>query len=331
MKKAIEAYHSDENKRNIIFIKAYIIDKCNYNCQYCTNKNPRTYKSLDLFKFEHFIDIVYENTQRNIILELIGGEPTLHRDFFDFCMRMHNKKYINSIYVYSNFSSDIEIYIKLLQMKKINFYLSWHSIKNDKLNKGFYYRAKKLFNMSNKATYVKSNVAFNVMLEHNNIQSSILMHKMIRMITQFVDLSMVGSLNKINNAFRYEYNDYEYMLFKEALHDRYDDPEMIIKYDDESVEYFSINKMMDYIDKKHISFYNWKCNAGIDSFYVYCNEMIWCCQQEFENGFQPIGNINNINNGLFERQPIICRCEACICEGFIYKTCYENNRLFKTF
>ena len=130
---------------------------------------------------------------------------------------------------------------------------------------------------------------------------------------------MVGSLDKINNVGRYEYDDMSYQLFKEALAKRNDDPEICVEYDDRSIEAFSMNEMMDYVDKGHISFYGWRCNAGIDRFYVHCDNYIWCCQEEFENGFQPIAHLDKADCHVFKHQPMICKCEACICEGFVKK------------
>jgi len=39
----ISSCNEDENNKNYIHLKAYIIDNCNYNCYYCYNKKPRAY------------------------------------------------------------------------------------------------------------------------------------------------------------------------------------------------------------------------------------------------------------------------------------------------
>lgn len=41
------SYMRGLNSNGKIFVKAYIIDKCNYNCSYCYNKKPRTLFELD--------------------------------------------------------------------------------------------------------------------------------------------------------------------------------------------------------------------------------------------------------------------------------------------
>ena len=197
MKQPIAAYHFDKDKRDLIFIKAYIIDQCNYDCLYCYNKRPRTDRSLDLNKLERFLDFAYNVTHRNIFLELIGGEPTLHKNLIDFCNVIHKKSYIHCIYIYSNFSVNIETYIELLQMKNIHLDLTWHSIKNDRMHKEFYSKAKQLLDIMSFYQDIKNNIAFNIMLEHNNIKYVMIIYKMLKNITPFVDLSMVGDLNKI--------------------------------------------------------------------------------------------------------------------------------------
>ena len=79
----IEFYSTDRS--NMIFILAYIIDVCNYNCAYCYNEKPRTNKVLDLNRLYAFLEYLQKRTKKNIDIELIGGEPTLHPNLIDFC------------------------------------------------------------------------------------------------------------------------------------------------------------------------------------------------------------------------------------------------------
>ena len=62
----------------------YIADVCNYNCEYCYNKKPRTGKLLDLDKLLQFLIDMQQKTKKRIAVELIGGEPTLHPGMLDF-------------------------------------------------------------------------------------------------------------------------------------------------------------------------------------------------------------------------------------------------------
>ena len=45
---------------NSICILAYVADVCNYNCEYCYNKKPRSNTLLDLHKLSILIDKLYQ-------------------------------------------------------------------------------------------------------------------------------------------------------------------------------------------------------------------------------------------------------------------------------
>jgi sulfatase maturation enzyme AslB (radical SAM superfamily) len=103
------------NNKHISAIIVNIIDICNYNCYYCYNKKPRTNKILDLHALIHFIDWFSNNINSNIILFILGGEPTLHPQLFDFCVFLR-KKYKNiNCRIVTNFSYDIKKILTLLE------------------------------------------------------------------------------------------------------------------------------------------------------------------------------------------------------------------------
>ena len=87
---------------NHYLILAFICDKCNYNCIYCYNKKPRSFINLDLLKFYNFLCKLKEHLNKTINLELIGGEPTLHSDLYDFCKKCKDNGII--VTIYTNFS-----------------------------------------------------------------------------------------------------------------------------------------------------------------------------------------------------------------------------------
>ena len=63
-----------------------IIDLCNKKCSYCYNKIYRFDSILNLDFLEKFID----NSLLKIVFDIIGGEPTLHPDLYDFCKKMND-------------------------------------------------------------------------------------------------------------------------------------------------------------------------------------------------------------------------------------------------
>ena len=89
MRYPIEIYNEDFYSRpNSFRLLAYIVDSCNYNCEYCYNVFPRTHNVLDLNKVYDFIYQVIFKNKSYLHLDLIGGETTLHPELFNFCKRI---------------------------------------------------------------------------------------------------------------------------------------------------------------------------------------------------------------------------------------------------
>ena len=308
----VKAFHYDKAKRDLLFVKAYIIDKCNYSCRYCYNKQPRSSLQLDLSSLLHFLNDAHSKTQKNIFLEIIGGEPTLHPDMVYFCEHLSYCSYIDSIYVYSNFSAPLPTYIKLISLLNVHLNLSWHSIGIDKLNRCFYDKAKTIKRLV--AQNQTTRIAFNIMLEHTNLNSAFIMHKLIHSLGFTAELAFIGDLKKINSTGRYAYDDDKRSKALEIMSQAL--PEVTIVLSNGSLRNFSMNMLMHAVDSREISFFGWQCGAGIDRLYVHCDQKVYACQQEYENGYK---SIYHLNDGFQKTSPIICKCEACICEGFVKK------------
>lgn len=315
----VKAYHFDEEKRKLVFIKAYIIDSCNYNCSYCYNKKPRTSKQLDLRKLLLFLEDVHKKTSKNIFLELIGGEPTLHPGLLEFCQTASKLKHVNTIYVYSNFSSDVSLYANLMRMCKIELNLSWHSTQHDKANRCFYRKAKELQNIIVHSPSYSKLVSFNIMLEHSNLSNALLMHNLICKLGLMSSIAYVGDLKNINSTNRYIYDKNEQQQIAQAMKmPLYD---VTIEFSNGAQQNYNMNDLMRILDYGEISFYGWKCNAGIDRLYMHCDSNVYRCQQEFENGYQPMYSMLDGHQMVL---PHACSCKVCLCEGFVNKSIMED-------
>lgn len=123
--------------KKIAAIIVNIIDICNYDCYYCYNKKPRTSMMLDLDKLFAFIQWFMDNINNNIILFILGGEPTLHPQLFDFCKKIR-LTYPNNVNcrIVTNFSYLLHKTIELLEYG-VQMNASWHSLPNDRYNKQF--------------------------------------------------------------------------------------------------------------------------------------------------------------------------------------------------
>lgn len=105
---------------------------CNLNCKYCYNKKPRTGKLLDLDELYKFVTFIKESTGKNIYLELIGGEPTLHPKLCQFCKFI--SPICNKIEVFTNLSANANLYSELIKYN-VHIFASWHSSSEDFIEK----------------------------------------------------------------------------------------------------------------------------------------------------------------------------------------------------
>lgn len=114
--KLVKVYSEDfYSKPDPFQLLAFVVDACNYHCEYCYNRFPRTGNKLDLDKLEAFIyETVFSKLKKKTLcLDLIGGETLLHSGLLPFCRKLSADKRIETA-VYSNFSFPVERYLELL-------------------------------------------------------------------------------------------------------------------------------------------------------------------------------------------------------------------------
>lgn len=317
----ISSCNIEEIEKNYIYVKAYIIDSCNYNCSYCYNKKPRTNDILDLDKLYNYLDFIHEQTNRNIKLELIGGEPTLHPDLLNFCEKISKCIFIADCTIYSNFSADIQLYIQLLKLQNITFDMSWHSLKNDFFNKKFYENVVFLEKFFTKQ-HLNKHILYLIMFEPQHYNESVIIYKKIvqRHICETL-LIQVGNIEHITNNFRYKYNQQSKKIYNEIVYknNQYISKTTKVIYDNGIEKVYSDIEMMQLNDKKIIDLKGWKCNAGIDRLYIHSNGTIYPCQEYYESNItDSYTSIYNKNFSLINKYQI-CKCNICSCEWYIKK------------
>jgi len=103
-----------------------IIEKCNFNCGYCTFvKNPN-FNCISNIK--RGIDTITSSTEYPII-DFTGGEPTLHPDLSEI-LDYSTEKSKNDVYVTTNASMNVNELNRVLDnvkhKQKLGFYLTYH-------------------------------------------------------------------------------------------------------------------------------------------------------------------------------------------------------------
>lgn len=294
------------DKPNSYQVLAYIADICNYKCEYCYNKFPRTGNLLNLSKLEQFITDILEQKDY-LALDLIGGEPTLHPDLLDFCEKYKDSTNIE-LTVYTNLTKPLEYYKKLLSYN-VQLIVSWHSAADNKIF------VDKLKQFSEKE---RLQTSISIMFEHKYPDLSIETYKMILDLPKFNE-KYFSLLAESENYKGYEYTDDQLKEFYNLM-TLSNTQNTTILYNDGTKETVDDNFFFGH--PENTNFKNWLCNAGKDYVYIHHNGDVTKCN---EHDLIIIYNLNRSSTKfIIPTKPIICKLENCPCLFDIYK-----ERLFK--
>lgn len=294
--------------KNTVQVLAYICDRCNYDCWYCYNKKPRSNKLLDLNKLNNFINSLQNQTKKEIKLELIGGEPTLHPNLYDFCKKTINDKI--SINIYTNFSQTLFFYQKLLDLNCLLSITYHNQDRNLFLSKLFNLGTNQQKNLFDLAIMYESGFTENSIYIYNQFLSNTLYKKNI-----LLSLVLSDTTNKILSKYtKAELEQYKFYTQNTIA----ESDDFYVLYNDKSIKKLSYNDLqLDY----EYSCKNWKCYAGVEYLDVDVNGDVYSCI----SCNRKIFNIYNKTN-LFRlpTKPMICSSKYCQCRWDITK-----ERVFK--
>lgn len=118
------------NIENLVHFEWNITNYCNFDCYYCSvartmkedpipNNQTKSYK-LVLAKLK--------NVKSKFIVDLAGGEPTLHNDFIDIVTALNNMENCTSITLSTNFTGKLPFFkqLKESKIKKLDVGISYH-------------------------------------------------------------------------------------------------------------------------------------------------------------------------------------------------------------
>lgn len=295
---------------NSVIVEAYICDICNYGCWYCYNERPRTQQHISLKSLYVFLQFLHDRLQKNVVIILIGGEPTLHPNLIDFCHKCSNYDYI-TIVTYTNFSLGIDFYNKLIDSYNVKMLLSFHS---SQCNVDDF--VSKLSKISDKTSIYDLNVVVDPM----NFEKCIQLFDYVRnqLLINVASLTLVKckSNNKKITIDNYQslYTKKQLSIIKSKSANAPTGDFLTIEYNDSSSKEIDTAN----IDQNDINFYLWRCDAGKSFFYVDKTGYIYPCNIDIKNQQKRIGNLSNVMN---------IRIKQSICQ---HKICYDGINTLKT-
>lgn len=272
---------------NDLLVLANIIDDCNLNCRYCYNRKPYAKTQLDLKKLTNLI-LYLTKLNKHIILNIEGGEPTLHKELYDFCISIQN---INNIecYIYTNLTQTAEYYEKILKIQPVNLVATCHN--NSKQFIDTVLNIKRVF-------YEK--IELNIMFEDFDVYDSIRIYEKLRMLNNQTNLV-------------YIFNTYNY----KAAYTEDDKKQFFDAIRTSNVNITDINNKQLKINESNLGFYtnqfNFKymlCEAGKKSLYIHNNGKIYYCPSFYEENKKPFSSINSFHNISLNKE-ILCICNHC--------------------
>ena len=288
--KAISVKHRYFNSDDSINLFVYLEDRCNYECSYCYNEHPRTLNELDVDVLGDFVEKLKTETNKKVNVELIGGEPTLHKSLMGFVVRLRD---INcDVLVYTNLSQELEFYEDMLQMG-VKLFATHH------------YKSKKFVHKLNKLIKYKSQIDVCVMVDNDD---AFYRFDEIKSNGYNPTICLINSSTK--GLTEKQIQQFNERKFQES-------PNIEVEYDDGSIEYLTEEQIVD--DYELNNFKYWKCDAGKSLLFINHNGDIYPCQTYCTYNKQSIGNIYNKDKCIPQLKSIVCSCDFCECGHNIKK------------
>ena len=300
----------------VLTIAVNAIDICNYSCEYCYNKRPRSGIQLNLQKLTKFIENLYSIYSKEIEILILGGEPMLHKQLYNFCTNDNPKiKYR----IFSNFSKDIDYYLKFLNIPNVSFNFTWHHSNYQTANDFI----KKIYQIPFKY-FLNEKIEIVIMYEHYYIEDSLLVFdSLVDKYGKYINFTFVQDAGN-NKNYNFKYTTQQLSMYaKRGYSGEYFNKRLQLDsltfYDDKTCKNIISTEFDD--PTKHLNaFQNWVCNAGIDQLYIHYNGDVSPCEDLYIQKGKILGNIYQSNYSVFNFKKQLCPFKTCPCPFFSMKT-----------
>lgn len=273
-----------ENKK-LYYIHWDVTRNCNFKCEYCC-----TYTEEPIIKFDkikiiiEFFNYIKEKHNKDIVLSLFGGEPTLHPHF---CQIIENLGSYEEIQIQTNLSKPISWWETVSNIRKDMVIIpSYHYNKIDESE----FISKIIF-LCDKFKHVKVKVMWESDYKGVILRTYNILKKLTMGINNLsVSLDMVYWKNQ--NFNQSDFNFYLEQQTDKSFYLEYDNHEGI-KYKD--VSYNEVKAF----HKGDVNFHFYRCHAGLKGIFVTYDGVVYSCQSMrnynygslfdiFIDGFKPI-------------------------------------------
>ena len=241
---------------NILTFSWYVINTCQFRCDYCSVLEflPLVKKAnpLHLKNYKEILKILSLKILPQYKIELQGGEPTLHPNFFEIIESLNNYKNNTLTEIITNLHKPLDFYKKLNEKKynKVSMTTSFHPQYHDV--KKYFEKVKEI----NKYENIK--IRPNVNLSDNKKYWD----KTILLMDMFIENNINFGTNKLFNAHKYvtkydssfnkKFNSYIEKTIGEGVNSK----KIPYKYNDGSIKYFNEYE----VSKKGLNkFIKYKC------------------------------------------------------------------------
>jgi len=255
--------------------------KCNYSCPYCDQgSNKEKYISDSDETVDSFISLISKKEFKNWgVVQLVGGEPTIHNRFFDLAENIVRTG--NKLQICTNFSKNMDFWRKLIKLAQNNLHrlqISFHPSQINDIDE-----------------FIKKIIEFNKLKNTNTIfiVSACLTEE------TFSDIKYLKKELMVHN------------IEVQLQHQRTTSQEYI-KYPDELDKYIQNNETIGYIDfSRKMKSFGLKCHSGINFFVIEPDGEAHRCHTY--NGI--IHSMGNIKDNTFSTYNNVmpCLADKCTC------------------
>lgn len=296
-----------------ITIIVYMIDECNYSCEYCINKFPRTHKLINIQNLYTFLTSLYDKTKKILLIELAGGEPLLHKNLILFLQMLVKSQIKYELSITTNFSYPFNIYKYIMNIINCDFVFSFHVISNNMQNH--------LNNFIKKLNMIDDQYKYKctIRILYNDKYSQYCINALNEIFNQFNGkmciefCQLLSTQHYLVKYTKQQLNDYYKALnIIESINTQ---NEYAMYYNDGSIEYYDIYDVCVSQQQIMSNYHLWRCDAGKLNYYIHCDGNIYPCANYCDQYQKPLANINDgIYNFYTINKSTICLLHQCRCE-----------------